>query len=135
MDKETRQGKFCQYCGNLTEIKKTKFGNVSECIFCGAYVSVDEDDIPKGITANTELRNLRRTIHYTVDKLIYMKMEKDNVSKNNAKNALYAYINTIMNFDFEFKSIAQLSESEINQLSPILKKAITNGSKTRKSNT
>jgi len=91
------------------------------CPLCGSYVSVNEDMIPIGMTANEDLRKARRNIHPIIDKLIIRKMIKGGIHKPEAKAALYKYIQERLNLDFELQSIAQLSSSELMSITPILK--------------
>lgn len=131
MTEKQRTGNRCQYCNKPTSLEEMYYGTVAQCE-CGAYVSVDNDGNPKGCTAKNELRRLRRSTHKYIDRLVHMKVEKSKVSKEDAKEALYAYLNKTMNYNFEFKSIAQLNELEIIELQNILKNIIENAERKRK---
>ena len=116
-----RDGYTCQYCGKETVEKEMRYGPVQACESCNAYVSISDDNTPRGCVANNELRLLRRTVHIHIDLLIKHKMKKDNVTKQDAKKALYDYATKILEMDFDIESLAQLNHNESIALDEVLK--------------
>lgn len=122
MTPEQRNGSRCQYCNNPTITRRLKYGYVAQCPYCyDTYVSM-KDFIPSGCVANQTLRKLRRETHILIDAIIKRKMNKDKLHEHEAKDALYAYIQKSMNYDFVFDSLSKLDYAETLLLNDFLKK-------------
>jgi len=121
MTPDQRNGINCHYCNTKTIIRGLKYGPVAQCPLCyDTYVSTDKKLIPSGCVANQSLRNLRREVHILVDKIVQRKMTKSNVTETEAKDALYAYVQKQMNYDFVFDSLAKLDFAETLELKMFL---------------
>ena len=121
MTPEQRNGIRCHYCNNKTIIRSLKYGPVAQCAYCyDTYVSTDKNLIPSGCVANQSLRKLRRETHILVDKIVKRKMIQSNVHEDEAKAALYAYVQKQMNYSFVFDSIAKLDFNETLELKTFL---------------
>lgn len=122
MSPEQRNGIKCQYCNIPTITRVLKYGTVAQCPFCyDSYVSM-KNSIPSGCVANQTLRKLRRETHILINAIIDRKMRKDMVNNVEAKEALYAYIQKSMNYDFVFDSLSKLDYTETILLNNFLNK-------------
>ena len=120
---DLREGKRCYYCNNEPIGLKTKFGLILECPHCKAYVSTDKHTCePKGSLADGDLRRKRRIAHIHSDDLIKKKIRKDNVSYEDAKEALYNWLSKEIKLDFNMVSIAQLFPRETDDIIVLMEK-------------
>lgn len=110
----------CPYCNtvsrlvNSSKIYHRDFGMIYLCANypeCDTYVGVQKGTtVPLGTMANQLLRYMRRQAHAVFDPLVEWKMERDGVSKNEAKRAAYKWLGAQLNIPAKECHIAMFDE-------------------------
>lgn len=116
---EIFSGKICPYCKAKTSfinsdlIYQKSYGMIYICFPCDAYVGCHKGtDKAKGSLANRSLRQLRNKAHNLFDPLWKAKMQRDNCSKSEARNAAYDWLSKQLEISREHTHIGMFDNEQ-----------------------
>lgn len=122
----------CPYCGKKSVITNGKalYPNRPDladkpfylCRPCDAYVGCHKDTLnPLGRLANQQLRNAKRSAHAAFDPMWLAKVEREQVSKRQARNAAYKWLATCLGISLADCHIGMFDVAQCEQVIAICK--------------
>lgn len=111
----------CPYCTRAAvlvdsaEVYQRSYGMIWLCRPCQAWVGCHRNSrrcVPLGRLANAELRKLKVAAHTAFDVLWQIKMRRDRVTKNPAREAAYTWLAEQMQLDGKACHIGKFDEAQ-----------------------
>lgn len=119
IDYDVLEGRVCPYCRAAPELVSSvevygkDYGLIWLCRPCQAWVGVHKgSELPLGRLADAKLREAKKEAHDYFDDLWMRKMEKDKVSKHEARTGAYDWLSKKMGIAKEYTHIGMFNVAQ-----------------------